>query len=149
LQIPPAFSIVITAPATSVRLGSPIPLKLFLTDLSQKSLGVQVRAVGPEYKGEKFRDMDIRVLDSSGKPVEETDLGRTVHGRNPKISWGVQGTKHGGIAIGTGQTLTEQADLSKEFDLSKPGTYTAQAERWDGEHGQMIRSNTITITITE
>jgi len=148
-QTPVPFSIAITGPTNPIRLGSPIVLKLVLTNTSQKGIGVLFRDVGPGYGGQRFRNMDIRVVDSSDKPVEETDLGMTIHGRNPKVVWGSPGKRGAAIGIGPGQTLTEQAELNKEFDLRKPGIYTVQAQRWDGEHGQMVLSNKVTITITQ
>jgi hypothetical protein len=93
--------------------------------------------------------MDIQVLDSSGKPVEESDLGRTIHGRNPKIGWGDPGERGAMSGISAWASMIEQSDLSKEFDLSKPGRYTVQAQRWDNQTGQMVLSNKITITITD
>jgi hypothetical protein len=144
----PTISITITTPATEFMVRSPVPLKLVLRNTSSDGVGVRSGYVGPAYKGEKFRNIDIQVLDSSGKPVDESDLGRAIHGRDPKIGWGEPVRRPLAAGIGRGDSLTEQSDLSKEFDLSRPGRYTVQARRWDNETGQMVLSNKIAITIT-
>jgi hypothetical protein len=51
--------------------------------------------------------------------------------------------------IGPGKTSREDADLTEEFELSKPGKYTVQAERLDQYSKGPVKSNIITITLVE
>jgi len=49
-----------------------------------------------------------------------------------------------------GDSLKEDTDMSRLFDLAKPGTYTVQLERKDplNSRGTSIKSNMLTIHIT-
>lgn len=47
------------------------------------------------------------------------------------------------IRVPPGQLLDERADLTKEYDLSVPGTYHVQAA-----YGDIVKSNIITVTVT-
>ena len=102
--------------------------------------------------------MDIQVRDSEGKPVAETEYGKTIHARSieaPPVDRNgpgvpTRGPRGGAIAMALrpGETLTEESDLTKEFDLSRPGKYTVQAfdRGRDPDTGKTVMSNEVTIT---
>jgi hypothetical protein len=48
-----------------------------------------------------------------------------------------------------GKTLKRQLNASKLYDMTAPGSYTIQVQRRDPETDTMVKSNTITVTITE
>ena len=117
---------------------------------------------GPVFQNVQLRQMDIQVRDAEGKPVAETEYGKTIHARSlrpPRISDSKTPGKLTGGPIGgaimtalqPGGTVTEESDLCKEFDLSKPGTYTVQAlnRSRDPDTGRIVTSNKVTFTITE
>jgi len=149
------FSLTIKAPQTTVKLGSPIVLTLTLTNTSDRPLPYG----GTELvDGVALRKIDIKVYDSDGKPVPETERGMAVHGR-PRPHSGPPRPGPGGgpgtavVDVKPGGTLQEQADLSKEFLLTQPGKYTVQAGRTDyptpfRADDVLVKSNTITFTIT-
>jgi hypothetical protein len=73
---------------------------------------------------------------------------RTVHGRNvidhiPGVSVGHPFPAN--VDINDGDAVRQTIDLTKYYDLSKPGNYTVQLERREGD--ATIKSNIITITI--
>lgn len=79
----PRSTITLSAPQSEIELGSPVPLTLSLTNISDHDLRFGVETIpGPVFKNEKGRQMDIRVRDSNGKPVTETEYGKTIHGRS-------------------------------------------------------------------
>ena len=77
------------------------------------------------------------MLNKDGQPVAETDYGMGLHGR---VRQGVFG---GGYAttesLKPGEAVHEESDLNKEFDLSRPGKYTVQAERTDRTTREVVK----------
>jgi hypothetical protein len=159
----PALKLVITAPESEIRLGSPVPLKLVLTNISNHDIWFSgFNVSGPVFKQVPLRQIDIQVRDSDGKLVAETEFGKTIHGRSverpqveppdpSKPGKPLPGPPRDVFMISQpGETLAEESDLSKEFDLSKPGRYTvhAVARRLDPDAGGLVQSNDVTFTIT-
>jgi hypothetical protein len=146
------FRLTATMPATTVRAGTPVLVDFALTNISDRLLGMHMTTMrGPIFE-EKLRQMDVELRDSEGKPVPETEYGKTIHGRSarppvsaehgkPGVGWGGRSGVDG--ALPAGETFRETSDLSKEFDLRKPGTYAIRAFRKDIFSGQTIYSNEI------
>ena len=135
----PEFTIAITAPQTTVKLGSPIVLNLTEANISEHDLPRTSTSQGTRF-------MDIKLYDTDGKAVPETEHGKLLHGRS--VKWP---NSHSGFIqrfIPKGQSFHEESDLSKEFILDKPGTYTVQAEHFDYASQVLVKSNAITLTLT-
>jgi hypothetical protein len=153
------LTITISAPMTTVKAGAAVPLRLTLTNTSDSPLGVQAFGVeAPPYGVVRLRDLDIQIRDSDGKPVAETQFGKLIHGRyvpprevkpdhSRPLRPGPGGSRALASVIEPGQTLIEESDLAKEFDLSMPGEYTVQGMRRD-KAGKLVESNVIRLTIT-
>jgi hypothetical protein len=138
--IPPAeqwFSVTISTPEASVRAGSDVKLNVVLTNNTGKDLHSGYG--GPGRNGPVF-DLDIR--DSKNKAVPETPFGLTTQGKNlhPFSGSAFSATSH------PGETIKEELNLSKEYDLSKPGKYTVQVRERHPVF-QAVKSNIITITV--
>jgi len=54
-----------------------------------------------------------------------------------------------GTALGPGESVTENDDVGEIFDMSLPGKYTIQAQHFWPPNNTWVKSNTITITITQ
>jgi hypothetical protein len=97
----------------------------------------------------------MSVLDSEGNPVPETPFGKEIHGKvwpsalvNGLALTGSV-TAENPISIRAGETVKDRPrDLAKEYDLSKPGTYTIRARRYDPSSKTEVVSNSLTITLT-
>jgi hypothetical protein len=153
---------VVIAPSPGIAVGSPVPLKLLLTNISDHDIGFsEYNVSGPMLKHVRLRQVDVQIRDGDGKLVAETEYGRAIHGRSVGQPGAVAAdTSQPGRAgapprdvlsvLLPGRTLTEESDLSKEFDLSRPGKYTVQAtaRRTDPDTGLRVQSNTLTLTIT-
>ncbi len=158
----PSFTIAITTPVSEIRVGTPVLLDITLTNTSDHNVSFYETIInGPVFTSERLRQIDIHVSDVSGKLVGETEYGKTIHARSvkrpqvvkrsdtpaePPDTRGRRGVFSG---IGPGETCREQSDLSREFDLTKPGTYIVEALRLDPVSGQTILSNKLTFTIIE
>jgi hypothetical protein len=162
----PVTAVMIDAPASEARLGMPFQLKLSLTNISDHAImlgDVTYPVDGPVYRKVLLRAMDIQVRDASGHLVAETEYGKTIHGRslqpppppppqpaNSPPRPGPVAPKGFGTYLAPGKSVSEESDLSKVFDLSRPGTYTVQAigRGHDFTTEKNVASNTVTFTIT-
>jgi hypothetical protein len=103
--------------------------------------------------------MPLTVLDREGKPVPETRYGMKLHGTEPRPvvpevgppvgHLGGFGSFVGWPPLHPGETLKggRRSDLSREYDLSKPGTYTIQAREWQLPGHLTVESNVLTVTV--
>lgn len=132
----PTFTIQISMPQTVIESGAPATVNATLTNASDHDI---FEAIGIPH-----RAINIKVF-SGNKPVPETPYGLKAHGKDSRPFVGSVFR----AAIKPGSVIKVEADLSKEYNLSKPGKYTVQAERWDDNTHQMVESNTITITVTK
>lgn len=142
----PAFSITLRTRQTVLEVGSPLRVRIAVTNTSDHDI-----VIGPP--------VQISVLDSEAKPVPETPYGMKVHGTEPRPApppevgppQGVPGPGGGGLGplpMRPGETSRgSSGDLSREYDLSKPGTYTIQAREADFYSGSVVESNVLTVTL--
>jgi hypothetical protein len=152
----PGFRLSATMPIATVRAGTSIVVDFALINSSDRYLWLHFVAVPGRVSEESLRLIDVELRDSDGKPIAETEHGKTIHGRvarQPKIAErdkpGVGRGGQSGVdgALPSGETLREVSDLTKEFDLSQPGTYTVRGFRKDGLSGQIVYSNEITFVL--
>lgn len=94
------------------------------------------------YEPVRERLVDVQLYDNEGNAVPLTLFGRVARGRCLCFGKGVQGL------LRPSESLTEEADLSKEFDIKKPGKYTVRAERFDKESKAMVRSEAATVILS-
>jgi len=133
----PWFSVTISTPEASVSAGSDVKLNVVFANNTGKDLHSGYGGLGRN--GPVF---DIYIRDSKNMAVLETPFGLTMHGKNPHPFSGsvFSATSH------PGETIKEELNLSKEYDLSKPGKYTVQVRERHPVF-QSVKSNTITITV--
>jgi hypothetical protein len=145
-RIKPSFSVTLSAERREAKVGSPMPLKLTMTNTSEHDLHLSVRilqAKALNYVPVTVRHIDVELYDSGGNPVPRTDYGKTVRGQCGECGGG--GTRDD---LKPGESLNEEADLTKEFDIKKPGSYTVRAQRMDEDNKLQVKSDLITLTLT-
>ncbi len=143
----PAFSITLSTRQTVVEVGSPLRVRIADTNMLDRDIFVAL-------------PIQMSVLDGEGKPVPETAHWRKTHGTEPRptappgvggIPVGIPGPS--GSVIGPrpmhpGETTSGiSGDLTKQYDLSTPGTYTIQARRRDSYSESVVESNVLTVTV--
>jgi len=133
------MSVTISGPAEAVKVGSQVKIKVVLKNISSHELGIS-KAVGP---GEFDYELDIR--DDKGIKVAHTKYGRDI---SPEEGGGISDNTII-VPLPPGGTETNTITISKIHDMSRPGRYTVQVRRYEGDSKSWINSNTITVTITQ
>ena len=135
------FTVTITAPHPTIKVGEPAMIHIVLKDTSEGQLTMpEERHVGT--RGEM--NYRITVERSDGSPVPDTELGR-------EIKNGTAGMHHSVLVkdLNFGEEVAEDADLNNVVKITVPGEYVVQVERADRLYAAShIKSNKITITVT-
>jgi hypothetical protein len=128
-------------PKTTLHLGEPVVLQIVLVNTSDHGVldGFVSNAAGGG-----VRKIRLDVSDGEHKSVPETEYGDKAH----RVPNGPLSAVFS-YKIKRGTTAREAADIAKEYDLSKPGKYTVQAERTELETMRVVKSNVIEFTITK
>ncbi|HEV2489970.1 MAG TPA: hypothetical protein VGT03_09200 [Candidatus Acidoferrales bacterium] len=143
---PQPFTISISTVHDTFKSGAEIMVGISLKNPSDKSIPV-IGACAPKADVDSFR---IEVKDAEGKVAPETDVLRWLRGGpvpEPKeLIGGTSGPACGAVPpkgfINTGFVL------NRFYDLIKPGKYTIQVQCEDPGSKVLVKSNTITVTVT-
>lgn len=136
------FSITLATKHEVVKVGEDILLEITLTNTSQSEIRL-AEAPGDPPPAE-FQYL-IEVHDDKGEPAPDSEYGRRLKANpNPR---GSRVTR----ALAPGESLKDETTLTRVFNLSRPDKYIVQASRKIPDYlGKgVVKSNTITITVTE
>jgi hypothetical protein len=151
------YALAVHADRVQFQPGVPIPVKLTMTNTSNRDLRLSVRLMWyppPMNLSVKVRQVQLVLYDSEGNLVPLTQYGAMVQGRTGPVATPPGAEREHGVGCGGGGTLEilkpgesriEEADLSKEFDIKKPGRYTVLAQRLDRESKAFVRSDAVTV----
>ncbi|HEV2297872.1 MAG TPA: hypothetical protein VGR72_05080 [Candidatus Acidoferrales bacterium] len=135
-----SFSIAISAARTPAKRGSPLEVRIVLTNTTGQS-----RLIYQDTGGEF--DYTIHVSGQDNNEPPETRYFRAVKGKDSGKPTLVVEHSGGLRLVKAGGTLTDTIDLNQLYGL-QPGKYTIQVERPDDDGKTVVKSNTITVTIT-
>jgi hypothetical protein len=138
----PPFSIKI-AQADIAKSGAEILVEIALTNTADHEISVG-KAPGnlPQAESEYL----VEAFDSEGQTAPDTDYGRKIKQNKIVVSF-----SRVSATIEPGGSLKDGVILTKLYNLSRPGKYSVQLLRRAPRQlgGGLIKSNTITITVTE
>ena len=135
----PSISVSISTPNTTVRVGQPIPIRIDLKNTSNS----EVRIGRVTSHGQAELDYEVVLLDSAGHPVPQTKYGDAAANRQVII------VSRELSPVAPAETTVQRTELTKLFNITKPGTYTVRVgRRWPPMKGKIEWSNTLTLTIT-
>jgi hypothetical protein len=126
-------------PRYEFRVGSSVVILIFMTNITGHNIDYS-----SYYWHDLIDEYKYFVWDEDGKPVEQKSFG------NPDLST----SKMYWSGISPGKTETYAAVLNGRYKFDRPGKYTVQVMRPDGDYLDekgnpvMIKSNIITIRIT-
>jgi hypothetical protein len=141
-NVRPSFSLTISTEHETVAPNSKVIVTTHLTNLSDRPLSFPWSNFGgpdPSYR------MDVR--DSHGQLAPYTeDYGKRLR-REPPYDHMVG--RSVGYTVEKGKTITEEIEVTKQYVLSTPGSYTIRVFHPDREANIDVQSNAITLTVTE
>jgi hypothetical protein len=87
----------------------------------------------------------VNVTNENGAKMSETDFGRkALEQTGARVVVG----KLVDVPVKTGKSFTYPLNVNELYDLSHPGKYTIQVQRMDPDSKVLVKSNTITVTVT-
>jgi dipeptidyl aminopeptidase/acylaminoacyl peptidase len=133
-----SFAIAISVSPDEVRIGSDVPVKIALKNISKRQIvfGHRPGMNNPEFS------FEIAVKNAKGQMVEETAYGREASDtrRRQEETRTTEFVQPGGSAVQT-------AHLAKLVSLSRPGWYTVRVSRKDSASGEVVRSNEVKFAV--
>ena len=127
-------------PKSVVKAGSEVRLRITLTNTSDQDAFYSVVA-------QSAAPYDVYVRDSKGNSAPETPYGRKIHPwspGHPPLSGSFTAFR---VRLAPGRKTETEVDLTREYNLSQPGKYAVQSQ--DVQDGIVLKSNTLTVTVTE
>lgn len=134
------FTLCIATPQTTVKTGADIPIEIKLRNISDHTIPIFV-SPGESGIGLAF---DVSVLNENGAKVPETPAGLQAHGKTNRPNTISGGT----MVIAVGGEKKYITHISKIFDISAPGQYTVQVQKLDKANKIVVKSNTLTLTVS-
>ncbi len=133
------LSIAISTPQSALKAGSEVRIEVTLTNTSNRRVLIQERNPATDY--------EIDVRDQRGTAVPETDLGRKL--KEPPVI--PMNSRNFEMYLRPNESAKENIALSDLYDMSHPGQYTIQVSRAVSNKPKdgVVKSNTITVTVTE
>ncbi|MFZ0819061.1 MAG: hypothetical protein WAM91_03260 [Candidatus Acidiferrales bacterium] len=142
---PQPFTITLIDSRPVISPGAEARIQITLTNTSSRdaSFGREAR----DDEAEAHCTVDVR--NSVGDPAPDTALGLRLKGKDSKhipFEFG----SHTMVTLKPGESLKEEAVISKLFDITIPGKYSVQVIRQIPQElgGGAIKSNIIIITVT-
>ena len=143
--VEPSFALSVTAAQDAVKAGSSVTLTITLTNTSDRKIQV-VKEAG----GRGPLDLRLDVRDGQGNTVRRAGpkLSKEKNGRIVKHIY-VWASSVTNVDLPPGQKVTDVLPVDRLFDLTQPGKYSIQASRYDSETKTWVKSNTVTVTVTQ
>jgi len=149
-----SFSIHISAPDSAVEAGTNVRIRVLLTNTSTRIIGLFV-SKSPDAL---FNEYQAHVYDATDRHCKMSKLAWRLLGMKPAaddkndysdykddIGW-VGGGGYG--PVHPGETRQTWLDLAEAYAPLAPGTYTVWVSRVDPNTNVLVKSNTLTLTIT-
>ncbi len=128
-EIQHSFTLSISSPSTTWKSADPIRVDVTVVNLTNRRLHLTSSQSAWE-RGE------IIVRDGSGNVVPPI--------QNP----GLVKPSATSIFVEPSKNLKESFNISRQFDLTRPGQYSFQVEKEDPTTKTLVKSNTLVLTIT-
>lgn len=141
------FSVTIEAPSTAFKIGAPVKLYVILKNTSDHEIQVWRNALGQE--GLVYK---LDVKDEHGKIPAGTKFEKSLKGLEnpayltPETPINISGAW---VPLKSGGTLTDPINVCRLYDLTSPGRYTLQVQRFDDESKTVVKSNTVVLSLIE
>lgn len=145
----PPFSLTIAPTAHSVQQGVPVGLWITTTNIADHNIVLWAEKAREEQAGAAYQ---VVVLNHEGLSQPETDFSRRMKSRTDipreaknELQWQNSGER---LVLKPGESWKDTITANDLYSLKEPGEYTIYVQRFDPATKTMVKSNTITVTIT-
>ncbi len=143
------FSLTVSSEASTVKTGEPVWVVVVLGNQSDHEIPVyKAWSDDADQGGWVYK---VEVQDDKGTTVPETTFYRHRQGHltaEEDAKGGVMVMRSGSlIFLKPGKTITDKVNVSKLSDLSRPGKYRIQFQRFDPESKTFVKSNAIAVAV--
>jgi hypothetical protein len=139
----PTFSISLHAAQSTAIVGAPVKMDITLTNTSKS---VIVVAQDKSRKGDFTYAISVR--DAAQKEAPWTDYHRALNGESTTTPMIIV-SGGGPHRLEPGESMVDTLEINDLYDLRMPGKYTVQVERTDSASKNLVKSNLVTLTITQ
>lgn len=137
--VKPSLLIELSAPKDGIKTGLPVRLEVMLTNTTREYI-LLTGERGPN--GVEYRGLEIDVRDASGKILPKAEA-------KPQRIEELPLNPFFAVPLEPGKSLKYEIDLTRKYDLRRPGKYNVQVSRYDSAARTTVRSNTTPLTMTE
>jgi hypothetical protein len=142
---PDKFSITVSAPKATLKVGADVIIEVVLKNTSSSNL---LYSSGSKREDQGETNYKVEVQDETSTRAPETAYGHKLRtGEDPPGQHTVIVGSSVTFEVPPGGTVKNKILVNKLYDLSKPGEYEIHVERLDDADGASIKSNAITITV--
>jgi hypothetical protein len=141
------FSIAIKAAQETVKSGSEARVGITLTNISKRQISIfKVNGNGQA----ELAGFDVDVRNTDGNTPPETKYHKKIKTGEDAQGETSQVVVSGGyISLNSGESVKDEIVVTRLFDLSSPGSYKVQVEKMDEQSKVVVKSNVITVTVTQ
>jgi hypothetical protein len=127
-----------------VKLGDPVLLKVRMTNVSRHVVSIWI------VKGSGEEQYEVEVRDQNRNLPPDTEYGQKRNGHVHLEMLKVQDLMGSGVCVPlkAGKSMLHAVDVSKLYALNSPGKYFIRVQRADPESFAMLKSNTVSVTVT-
>jgi hypothetical protein len=139
----PLFSIAVTPPDDPIKLGSPIPVTVTVTNISGKDAAwPSERGLNTPYKVCRY------LLMKDGHEVEMTVFHRKITGRQrPDDPQEVETGSTISLPVPPGVIFKFTIDMKRLYEIRGPGMYTLEASLFDESSKTIVHSKNLSLAI--
>ncbi len=139
----PATSLTISQVRDSLKIGSPILVRMILTNNSNHDISVG--------RDVRERDYQVEVRDANGDLAVDTKYGHARNGHADPNSFTPDELRSNVYCVNVkaGETSVFEVDVSKLYEIAKPGKYTVQLQKLDPVSVTIVKSNKITLDLIQ
>jgi hypothetical protein len=131
----PALALTLAARTSSVKAGSPVWVDAHLLNVSDHRISLYKALSEDMDQGGWVYQVDVR--DDKGSTPPKTKFANTVGAS----------ADGGYVPLDAGKDVTQSVNVSKLYDLSKPGKYSIQFRRFEEETRTFIVSNAVKVLV--
>jgi hypothetical protein len=148
-NVPPRFSLSIAAEEPTVKAGSPLFLEVTMENKSDRNISMYRAISGDLDQGGWV--YKVMVQDEKGARAPKTKFGRHVQGPETAEESAEPASvvaSGGYVPLTPHKTMRDRLNVTKLFDLSRPGKYTIEIQELDEASKTFVKSNKITVIVT-